>query len=274
MLFIVFFQMSRSRSQSRFTSSAKSVKFPRQISSKKQFLLVNRFMSNIAAPKIPDGDKVDFDVSRLQSNKSFKKVRMSKHQLSLCGFFFLFFLFLPMAGHPQEASGERPVWAAVADRGSLHPEEERGGRAHRPCQQNCAFYPGREFWHLWHFQRRLQNRPCVLQEKRRAERAEQQRVRAEREKDRQARMAVRHKSRCTLAARLPRVVFGGMWLHPGLHSTPDVLPTGGEGAEGAGGAAQEARRGRQEEEGPLKHDPAVQRRAEGHSATVIWENPF
>lgn len=91
MLFIVFFQMSRSRSQSRFTSSAKSVKFPRQISSKKQFLLVNRFMSNIAAPKIPDGEKVDFDVSRLQSNKSFQKCEMSRHQLSLCGVIFSFF---------------------------------------------------------------------------------------------------------------------------------------------------------------------------------------
>lgn len=147
MLFIVFFQMSRSRSQSRFSSSAKSVKFPRQISSKKQFLLVNRFMSNIAAPKIPDGEKVDFDVSRLQSNKSFQKCEMSRHQLSHCGVIFsFFFLFLPMAGHPQEASGEGPVWAAVADRGSLHPEEERGGRAHRPCQQNRPFYPGRKFW--------------------------------------------------------------------------------------------------------------------------------
>lgn len=39
-------------------------------------------MSNIAAPKIPDGEKVDFDVSQLQMNKQTKNrvsVRMSKH---------------------------------------------------------------------------------------------------------------------------------------------------------------------------------------------------
>lgn len=41
-----------------------------------------------------------------------------------------------MAGHPQEASGEGSVWAAVSDWGSLRPEEERGGGSHRPRYQN------------------------------------------------------------------------------------------------------------------------------------------
>lgn len=42
-----------------------------------------------------------------------------------------------------------------------------------------------------------------------------------------------------------------------------VHPAGGEGAQGAGGAAQEAGWGRQEEEGPLQHDPAVRRWTKG-----------
>lgn len=50
---------------------------------------------------------------------------------------FLFhLLYLPATGHPQEASGEGFVWAAVSDRSSLHPEEEGGRGAHRPRQQN------------------------------------------------------------------------------------------------------------------------------------------
>lgn len=44
------------------------------------------------------------------------------------------------AGHPQEASGEGSVWAAVSDRGPLHPEEERGGGAHRPREQNREWF--------------------------------------------------------------------------------------------------------------------------------------
>lgn len=95
-----------------------------------------------------------------------------------------------MAGHPQEASGEGSCWAAVSDRGSLHPEEERGRGAHRPRQQNCEFVHRKRIIlfqldqnYLWLF--------VALQEKRRAERAEQQRVRAEREKERQARLMVR-----------------------------------------------------------------------------------
>lgn len=51
-----------------------------------------------------------------------------------------------MAGHSQEASGEGLVWAAVADWGTLHSEEERGGRAHRPGQPDCTFYPRRDLW--------------------------------------------------------------------------------------------------------------------------------
>lgn len=32
--------------------------------SQRELLLPRRFMPNISAPKIPDGEKVDFDVSR------------------------------------------------------------------------------------------------------------------------------------------------------------------------------------------------------------------
>lgn len=95
-------------------------------------------MTNIAAPKIPDGEKVDFDVSRLQQVEKVENV--SENQLSPGGFgWFCSCGSLPTAGHPQEASGEGPVRAAVADRGSLHPEEEGGRGAHRPRQQNRTF---------------------------------------------------------------------------------------------------------------------------------------
>lgn len=132
----------------------------------------------------------------------------------------LHLLRLSATGHPQEASGEGPVWAAVSDRSSLHPEEEGGRGAHRPRQQNResptfkrdlhlleyqksgfggntrdstleGFSPLETRW-IWQFLKTSPNSlsPSRLQEKRRAERAEQQRVRAEREKERQARLAV------------------------------------------------------------------------------------
>lgn len=41
-------------------------------------------------------------------------------------------MFILLAGHPQEATGEGSLRAAVSHRGSLHSEEERGGGAHRP----------------------------------------------------------------------------------------------------------------------------------------------
>lgn len=93
-----------------------------------------------------------------------------------------------IAGHPQEASGERSVWAAVSNRSSLYPEEERGGGAHCPREQNCECVPGRGVVVVLFWSKQLY--PFLLQEKRRAERAEQHRIRAEKEKERQTRLAV------------------------------------------------------------------------------------
>lgn len=93
------------------------------------FAQLHRFMSNIAAPKIPDGEKVDFDVSLLPRNAFFKKKKKGRHTL------------LVSAGHPQETSRQRSDRAAVAHRGSLHPEEEGGRGARRPRQQNCESRP-------------------------------------------------------------------------------------------------------------------------------------
>ncbi len=76
-----------------------------------------------------------------------------------------------------------------------------------------------------------------LQEKRRAERAEQQRVRTEREKERQARLAVWSQCGLTHILTLQYSIPDNMKtsLSP-LNDWP-VLHTGGERAEGAGGAA-------------------------------------
>lgn len=46
----------------------------------------------------------------------------------------LYLSWFSATGHPQEASGEGSVRAAVSDRSSLHPEEEGGRGAHRPRQ--------------------------------------------------------------------------------------------------------------------------------------------
>lgn len=94
------------------------------------------------------------------------------------------------AGHSEEASEQRPVWAAVTHRRSLWVQEEGGGGAHRPQgEDRKASLPplspvlpdvDENCWDLM----------CDPQEKRRAERAEQQRIRAERDKERQARREV------------------------------------------------------------------------------------
>ena len=94
-------------------------------------------MTNISAPKIPDGEKVDFDVSwppLMILWLIFGKQKLNSSSI------WPWFGFL-MAGHPQEASGEGSVWAAVSDWSSLHPEEERGRGAHRPRQPNreCVY---------------------------------------------------------------------------------------------------------------------------------------
>lgn len=94
-------------------------------------------------------------------------------------------------GHPEEAAEQRPHGVAGSHRQPLRGPEEGGrgaGRAqgeNRECRQPWAGagpgWPGR-------------SDPALvrLQEKRRAERAEQQRIRAEKERERQNRLAVRH----------------------------------------------------------------------------------
>ena len=113
----------------------------------------------------------------------------------------------PLTGHPEETSKQRPLWAAVADRRSLWVQEEGGGGAHRSQRKNCktsSKAPSPRYVETnrvtkasascLHMVKKKKKKLtlCVLifQEKRRAERAEQQRIRAEKDKERQARREV------------------------------------------------------------------------------------
>lgn len=133
------------------------------------------------APKIPDGEKVDFDVStrRFTDKPGHKELNDAAVP--------------PPTGHPEETSEQGSDRAAGPDRCSLRVQEEGGGGADCPKGQDCEWITPtykskgslnlclRVTWIWWLFS----------QEKRRAERAEQQRVRAEKDKERQARREVR-----------------------------------------------------------------------------------
>lgn len=99
--------------------------------------------------------------------------------------------------------------------------------------------------------------PLPVQEQRRAERAEQQRIRSEREKERQARMAV-------------SVLWNGAWGVWGhklcVHlSTAEHLLTlaGRKSSQGGRGGTEEGRGGGTEEEGVLQHAALWGLHAEG-----------
>lgn len=70
-------------------------------------------MTNITAPKMPDGDKVDFDVSPYISMTWNHQFEWDDEPPLLC------VIVIAAAGHVQEASGEGSGWAAVSYWGSL-----------------------------------------------------------------------------------------------------------------------------------------------------------
>lgn len=149
----------------------------------------HRFMSNISAPKIPDGEKVDFDVSPPRDMPPSWGIRPFGSDLAdsrrLLSDPDLFLRWQDIHRKRQEkdlSELQSLIEAHFIQR--KKEEEELIALVNRIVsvsikQESCCFC----FWnHLG----------CVdlLQEKRRAERAEQQRIRAEREKERQARLAV------------------------------------------------------------------------------------
>ena len=144
-----------------------------------------------SAPKIPDGEKVDFDVSRPEATTQ----RISADVESFCWADLLFSVHV--ACRTSRRNVRTRTWLSC--RPSSMPTLSAGRRRRR------SWSPSRTgLWVFSQIQRgfyakRVSNSssvfdsvfPVVLQEKRRAERAEQQRVRAEKEKERQARREVR-----------------------------------------------------------------------------------
>lgn len=94
-------------------------------------------------------------------------------------------------GHPPEAHGEGHAGAPHSDWCAFWAEKEGRGGAYLPQGANCELFYFLKMHQLpvtvqcWNI-----NTRCFLQERRRSERAEIQRVRAEKEKDRQHRIAV------------------------------------------------------------------------------------
>lgn len=68
-------------------------------------------MPNLIPPKIPDGEKVDFDVSEAQVHLYVHISNICQAQRERAGPLF--------AGHPPEEDGEGPDGTADFDRGSL-----------------------------------------------------------------------------------------------------------------------------------------------------------
>lgn len=108
-------------------------------------------------------------------------------------------------GYSQKKDGERSSGAADSDWGSLWAEEERGRGTDWAQRKDCNTFINRLEIQQWLVGITVIEDLCVngrlkcfwpLQESRRAERAEQQRVRAEKERDRQTRIAVIHAERC------------------------------------------------------------------------------
>lgn len=101
------------------------------------FMLFHRPMTTqLAAPKIPEGERVDFDVCSFKvviNGTWFYMIAAAKaalNNLELCIHWFLL-------GHPQETDGERSSGAADSDWCPLWAEEERGRRADRTQRQDC-----------------------------------------------------------------------------------------------------------------------------------------
>lgn len=114
--------------------------------------------------------------------------------------------FITLSGHPQKAYGKGLIGAAHPDWCSLWAKEEGWGRTYWSHGADCEI----TFCLLSRFKISLEckwdsiNRlKFCLQENRRAERAEIQRVRAEKEKDRQNRIAVKDLHFCIKLLSIP-----------------------------------------------------------------------
>lgn len=123
-----------------------------------------------------------------------------------------------------------------------------------------------------------------MQEKRRAERAEQQRIRAEKEKERQARLAV---SDTTTTDHTNHIwlTFQELWGEKMgrdqlmMEQMYWLLFLGGERKKRAGRTKEEAGWGRQEEEGSHQHDTPVwwntaEGQKSGSNEAITWTEMF
>lgn len=91
-------------------------------------LLRPGFVSSLSVPKIPEGEKVDFDVSSANSN-----VLLADHWFM---FLTMFHLKQQLSGHSPQAHGEGPDGTPNSDRGSFWEAEEGGRGAPQPHRSN------------------------------------------------------------------------------------------------------------------------------------------
>lgn len=78
------------------------------------------------APKIPDGEKVDFDVSTRACHEAPNSEKLYNDRVTLPA----------PTGHPEETSEQGSDRAAGPDRRSLRVQEEGGGGTYRPKGQD------------------------------------------------------------------------------------------------------------------------------------------
>lgn len=86
-------------------------------------------VTQLAPPKIPEGERVDFDVSFFKTVNKYAKVSPSQMSVDI-------YLSL-LLGHPQKKDGERSSGAADSDRCSLWAEEKRRRGADWTQRKNC-----------------------------------------------------------------------------------------------------------------------------------------